>query len=166
MTDQTPPPAPEFTPTAAVDTIYYSAEGKLTDVGRNIVRNGFTVFARACWLHAEAKGFHGVGRTASEELMLIASEVFEAFESVRNNEPNLWYRDKTDDGTIQHSEHATEDGRLRKPEGKFSELADVFVRLGDTVGGSDEMIALFVEAVTNKNAYNSTRPALHGGKSL
>lgn len=78
-----------------------------------------------------------------ERLALIHSEVSEALESHRNNEPFLWFRD---------------DG---KPEGIAAELADVYIRIADMCGqlGID-----LEEAIRLKAAYNETRPHRHGGK--
>lgn len=84
-------------------------------------------------------------RSFGDEIALIHSELSEALEAYRRNEPATWYRD---------------DG---KPEGVASELADVLIRLVDTA--KRRGVDLYT-AVEQKVAYNATRPYRHGGKLL
>jgi hypothetical protein len=50
-----------------------------------------------------------------------------------------------------------------KPEGFVVELADVFIRIADTLGAYD-LGKDFTDALEAKLAYNTTRPHRHGGK--
>lgn len=148
------------------DSKYFDENGVLTDAGAMMVAGGLRVLAGASYRMAEVKGFHSLGRTKSEELMLIASEVFEAFEAERNGEPELWYRDVDSEGNVVQSTEFMEGDRMRKPEGRVAELADTIIRLGDTVGMYPDTIEQFIDAVIQKNRYNGTRGHRHGGKSL
>ena len=79
------------------------------------------------------------------KLMLITTEVSEAAECVRNGEALLWH------------------GENNKPEGLLAELADVFIRICDTVGALGAGDA-FSDAVYEKMEYNLGRSHRHGGK--
>lgn len=103
------------------------------------------------WQTAEEKGWHEVKeneapRTIPELLCLTHSELSEALESHRNNEPVLWYRES--------------DG---KPEGLAAELADVFIRIAEFSRDRDIPLE---EAIRVKLVFNKTRPHRHGGKKL
>lgn len=98
-------------------------------------------------------------RNLFEQLFLMHTELSEAGEELRNNHnPGDTYYDhhravKTPDGTY-----------LSKPEGFLSELVDVFIRIGDTVGryGLTDNFLLVLE---EKLRYNKYRPYRHGGKT-
>lgn len=77
--------------------------------------------------------------------MLIVSEIAEATEAVRNNEPDFWI---------------DESG---KPQGEAVELADAFIRILDYVGYKKWDLDEIVKA---KLAYNKTRSHRHGGKAF
>lgn len=53
-----------------------------------------------------------------------------------------------------------EDG---KPEGFIHELADVYIRIADTVGAYG-LATAFADAIDRKLRYNEKRPYRHGGK--
>jgi NTP pyrophosphatase (non-canonical NTP hydrolase) len=84
-------------------------------------------------------------RNFGELMMLIATEVSEAYEHYRNNQDivEVFY------------------GKGDKPDGVPIELADVIIRVLDVAGhyGMD-----MEEAVKIKMAFNETRPYRHGGK--
>lgn len=88
-----------------------------------------------------------------EKLVLMHSELSEALEA---------YRDKANIDKM-HGQDAWlyyESGK-GKPEGYLSELADVFIRMGDLLA-SMKLEAMFVKAVRAKMAYNASRPHMHG----
>ena len=96
---------------------------------------------------SKAKGFHSTEKLDEwKALALLHTEVSEAIEEVRkpDYEPTrTYYR---------------EDG---KPEGLPSELADVLIRVCDTAGA----LGIDLEtAISEKMAFNATRPPRHGGK--
>jgi NTP pyrophosphatase (non-canonical NTP hydrolase) len=92
----------------------------------------------------EEKGWTTTGRSFGDQMALIHTEVSESFEEYRNGRaPDVTYYT---------------DG---KPEGIPSELADIIVRVLDTAG---EFGIDMDEIMTEKLAYNRTRPHRHGGK--
>lgn len=107
-------------------------------------------------------------RPIGELAALLHSEVTEAFEAYRNNEPILWYEYRTSDGnTDQLGEFAScnhlPDGTLGKPQGVASELADIIIRVLDW---ADEHELPIYTAILDKHRYNLTRPYRHGGKAV
>jgi NTP pyrophosphatase (non-canonical NTP hydrolase) len=91
---------------------------------------------------AVSMGWWGEKRTPLEIHALIHSEVSEATESVRNNEPSTWQ----DDG---------------KPCGEAVEIADVIIRCLDYAGYMGWDLGTIIDA---KLKYNLTRGHRHGGK--
>lgn len=78
-----------------------------------------------------------------QHLMLIVSEAAEALEDYRNGRMSTTIR---------------EDG---KPEGFWTEIADIAIRLGDLAGAHGVDLE---HEVKQKMAHNRTRPHRHGGK--
>ena len=97
--------------------------------------------------NAVAHGWWESPRTEGELLMLVASEIFEAFEEVRH-------------GKGMTETYYSGDGKM---EGIPSELADVVIRVMDLCGyyGID-----LESVIAEKHAYNLSRPYKHGGKVL
>lgn len=85
-------------------------------------------------------------RNLGEALLLVVSEVTEAFEEWRSGHPvdEVYYNGD-------------------KPEGYLTELADVIIRILDLVENEGLTQAL-EETIKIKMAYNDTRPYRHGGK--
>jgi hypothetical protein len=91
--------------------------------------------------------------------MLMVTELAEAAEEVRNNHPvGEVYYDET--RTVTSPSGAN----YAKPEGFLSELADVFIRVGDTVGRYG-LTDQFIEVLEAKLLYNKHRPYRHGNKT-
>lgn len=108
---------------------------------------------------AVKKGWWEQGdRNLYELLFLMHTELSEAGEELRDG------HDISD--TYYNAERAVTDDAghtYLKPEGFLSELADVLIRLGDTVGRyglTDEFLTVLEE----KLRYNKSRPYRHGGK--
>jgi hypothetical protein len=94
-----------------------------------------------------------------EQLMLMVTELAEAAEEVRTGH-QVGFIYYNADRTVE-----TPGGvPLPKPEGFLAELADVLIRMGDTIdqyGLTDQFIAV----LTEKLQYNKYRPYRHGGKT-
>lgn len=100
-------------------------------------------------IHENAKnhGWWDNPPTAGELLMLVTSEVAEAFEEVRK-------------GKSMTETYYSEGGKM---EGVPSELADVVIRVMDMC----EYYGIDLEKViAEKHEFNKTRPYKHGGKVL
>lgn len=91
-------------------------------------------------------GFHDVGRTSGDGLMLIVTEAAEAMEDVRLG--HMETKRRAGDG---------------KPEGMPSEIADIVIRCLDF---AEEHNFDLEEEVFLKVGYNETREFMHGGKAL
>lgn len=99
--------------------------------------------------YAKDKGWWDKPVNVAAKVMLMATEVHEAFDEWRNNHPltEVYY----------------EGGRPMKPEGVPVELADVVIRVLDFC----EWAGIDMQAVmTEKHAYNLTRAYRHGGKRV
>ncbi len=114
----------------------------------------------------QAKGFYEDPATFGERIALAHSELSEALESHRADEPSIWWKNASgkevsriiiDNEGIAHEWGAT--GPPLKPEGFATELADCLIRILDSLYylgvDPDEIVRL-------KMAYNRTRPRKHG----
>lgn len=96
-------------------------------------------------LAVEKGWWDGPERSFGDLMSLVHSEVSEAVESKRNDEPAVWYR---------------EDG---KPDGWAVELADAVIRIMDLFVREDLSLG---DVIDIKHTYNATRPYRHGGKKF
>jgi NTP pyrophosphatase (non-canonical NTP hydrolase) len=120
------------------------------------------------YANAKAHGFHDVGRTVGDALMLVTTEVGEAYEAFREGgkltdflyDPGSWDPDTI---AAPSREFKDIDGKLRKPVGVPSEIADVIIRCLDFAGEHGIDIE---RAVREKMEYNRSRPFKHGNKVL
>lgn len=83
-------------------------------------------------------------RELPEVIALCHSELSEALEAYRNDEPMVWDNDG-------------------KPDGIAVEMIDCVIRIFDYLGSKD--IDVF-EVMWKKHKYNVTRPYKHGGKKI
>lgn len=134
-----------------------------------------TELVHAAHNNAVSKGWWEEERSFAELIALMHSELSEALEDIRNGKKpdEVWYEYKNWDGrTLKsdlaqthlynpHTDISTKE--IGKPCGVPSELADVVIRVFDACGryGID-----LETAITEKMAYNATRPQRHGGKKL
>jgi NTP pyrophosphatase (non-canonical NTP hydrolase) len=101
----------------------------------------------------------------SEKLALIHSEVSEALEDYRVTGLSEKLAEHIYEQRLPTlpttKEFVGENGKLNKPIGFASELADIIIRVGDLAGklGID-----LGRAVEEKHAFNRTRSHRHGGK--
>jgi hypothetical protein len=100
---------------------------------------------------------------AGNELMLIVTELGEAHEEIRTSPFPMYTTYFVDEDGNKTLDEFDANGKPRKPEGLGSELADVQIRLGDTV--HRRKIGLGRE-VLRKAIYNASRAARHGGKAF
>jgi hypothetical protein len=93
-------------------------------------------------------------------LGLLGDEVTEAREEIRKGKlPSELYTSAT---------HETD---TAKPEGYLTEMADIFIRFGDTIGeedyySEDDFIELFLDVLENKISFNKERSHMNGGKKF
>ena len=114
---------------------------------------GINQFKRRVYKTAVEHGWWENGeRNMGELIALMHSELSEALECWRNNEPMLWY--KHDDPEICAKGE-------EKPLGLASEFADVIIRIFDAC---EHMNIPITQALIEKAAYNETRPYRHGNK--
>jgi NTP pyrophosphatase (non-canonical NTP hydrolase) len=121
--------------------------------------------------NARAHGFHDVGRTVGDALMLITTEVGEAYEAFREGAKLAEMRyeckypgdDCGEDGLLRCPDGNEREVFLHKPVGVPSEIADVIIRCLDFAGEHHIDIE---RAVREKMEFNRTRPFKHGGKVL
>lgn len=115
--------------------------------------------------NAVNKGWWEEDRSFGEIIALIHSEVSEALEDFRNGRTpnlNIYYLER-EDGTVSAAPYENQPNPNWKPCGIPSEMADIVIRVFDACGryGID-----LEQAITEKMAYNATRPQRHGGKVI
>lgn len=121
-----------------------------------------TALRDSCLSIARSKGF--TEATVAEDLCLFHSEISEALEDHRKGHApaEYWYTYKIESGPEVVTDKPTrDDGRLTKPCGIPSEMADIIIRVLHFCGKHKIDIA---KAIKEKMAYNSTRPHMHGKK--
>ena len=141
---------------------FMDANGKLTSRGEAVLMHGLDVLSEAAWRNSEAHGFHDSGRSYLEELFLVHSEISEAGESWRKDEPELWFRDESGNKLVGDGAEWGADEVPNKAEGMSAEAADAFIRLADINRSHGWSLGW---ALVAKMRYNVTRPFMHGKKA-
>jgi NTP pyrophosphatase (non-canonical NTP hydrolase) len=118
-----------------------------------ILGDDFARIKEACYETAEVHGFHEARRKQDPRiarnmtiLSLFTSEIGEAVEAMRHVAPDKYFDD------------------LRKKDGYYEELADLFIRFLDHISElerEDEAFK-FAKVVQAKMAYNKSRSHMHG----
>ncbi|WP_410769604.1 hypothetical protein [Fontibacillus sp. BL9] len=121
---------------------------------------GINDLVKAAHRNAVNKGWWDEDRSFGEIIALIHSEASEALEDYRNGRDitEVWYENK--ELKTRLNDPITPNC---KPCGIPSELADIVIRVFDACGRYDIDLE---KAITEKMAYNSTRPHKHGGKVI
>jgi|SRR6185312_10022530 len=114
---------------------------------------------------SRAKGWYdgeAANKNIGEMLALIHSEVSEALEDWRNGNMELKFLRCCDLARYGHRDGCPgKETGVGKPVGFPSEIADIAIRVGDLCG----FLGIDLEkAVSEKMAYNATRPYRHGNK--
>jgi len=128
----------------------------------------FEQLARQCERIANEHGWwEKEERNMGELLMLVTTEIAEAYEEIRNNhELDLIYYtvNGVDYALRQDAMDAPLFNPAIKPEGFMVEIADVLIRLLDFIEHY-KLTPVLIHALRLKLAYNETRPYRHGNKA-
>lgn len=125
---------------------------------------GLNVLRDEAYENAKAHGFHDVNHTVGDSMMLITTEIGEAFEAFREGaKPSEMKYEGSETFESFAGAGRPSARRLHKPIGVPSELADIIIRVLDFSGEHGIDIE---RAVLEKMAYNKTRPFKHGNKAL
>jgi NTP pyrophosphatase (non-canonical NTP hydrolase) len=117
--------------------------------------------------YAHSKGWRTGEQNIGDLLLMITTEVAEAFEEHRegHDPTETYYKPETHTGWGGSSWPATPPTpeKPTKPEGIPSEMADIVIRVLDFCGWAGiDLQAIMAE----KHTYNLTRPYRHGGKRV
>jgi NTP pyrophosphatase (non-canonical NTP hydrolase) len=118
--------------------------GTMTEIQQTMITEVINLLISESYGTAKEKGWYDKPPSFGEQIALMHSELSEALEEYRNNEPNLYKM-------------------CDKPEGIGVELADVCIRIFDSCGHHGIDLA---ECIRLKMEYNKTRSHKHGGKRI
>lgn len=93
---------------------------------------------------AKKSGWWNPAKSSLECHMMVVTELAEAVEACRTDQPPIWYNGE-------------------KPEGECIELVDAIIRIADYFGYKGWNLE---EALRIKMEYNKTRPHRHGDKKF
>lgn len=158
------------------DPHYAFAEGVGTEAQEVDEYHGFDVIEFAVGFNAYKRAVHAcavehgwwndpdtgepVDRNMGEMIALMHSELSEALEAYRDDEPVIHYK-YPNYAPARYESSPEIAGTIGKPCGIASEFADVIIRILDTCERDGIPIT---EALVQKHKYNLTRPYRHGGK--
>ena len=139
---------------------------------RQLQKKVYDIAVSKGWYDPEVKQ-----STDVERHMLMVSEIAEATEEVRNNQPAFRLEGVNPEGSmdsdiltyvadsVTQADIAKVQQQLPKgkPEGEAAELADAVIRIMDYFESKGWDLEAVVLA---KSAYNETRPYRHGGKKI
>lgn len=118
---------------------------------------------------AKEKGWHDVDSSLTERIMLVVTELAEAVESIRRNEPPVWQKGKVkeplsvEQNLIKLMPISPDWDVFVKPEGVLTELADATIRIMDICEAQGWDLE---QAIKTKHTFNKTRSYRHGLKVL
>lgn len=115
------------------------------------MKHDFKELMEDAWNTADEKGWHDEDRSFGEHIALFHSELSEALEAYRDAPNDLGVLTLGADG---------------KPEGVMVEIADVLIRIFDSLFTWGIPPSVFAQAYDAKSEYNRSRPYRHGGKAL
>lgn len=155
-------------------------ESVITQQDRDSLRKLFTLFHE----RAREKGFHEMTNKLRNEARLLSGEGQDTLASYllavhRGNRLALIgdeiveAREEIRKGKLPHEVYTsqTTETSKAKPEGYLSEMVDVFIRLGDTIGEEDyyykeDFIELFLDMLETKTSFNKERALRNGNKTF
>lgn len=115
-------------------------------------------FAKEVHQNAVDHGFWEKEMSFGEVIALCHSELSEALEEYRNNNPLVYFINETDDIEEDMSRY-----NGQKLEGIATEMIDCIIRILDWCGANNIDVENLLRL---KHEYNKTRPYKHGGKAL
>ena len=125
--------------------------------------DGLNSFAMDIHQNAIEHGFWTPPYSFGEIIALCHSELSEALESYRNNEPLAFVKGTFDGNESQRLETDINKWEHQKPEGMAVEMADCIIRILDWCAANNVDIEALLIA---KHQYNTRREYKHGGKLL
>ena len=141
----------------------------LQEVDRNRISSSLQALGAECGRIATEHGWWDEPREVGTVMMLMVTELAEAYEEFRDG--NALDRVYCNDGLYirvygKHNPipNLTDTEILSKPEGQLVELADVLIRMIDTIE-HEGLMDQFTSALWWKMRYNENRPWRHGGKT-
>lgn len=151
-------------------------ETTLTQQDRDSLRKLFTLFHE----RAREKGFHAHSDQLRAFVSANPSEFADTLlATYKSNRVALMgdeateARDEVRAGHLTHEVYTSEthETTTAKPEGYLTEMADIFIRFGDTIGEEDyyfdgDFIDLFLDVLEGKIGFNKQRSHMNGGKKF